>query len=154
MFGSCVGIFLSIWEEYVVSKDSDVLLFCLRTKIGAFLSIIGMVFPFFAIAYRIFFKENKKQLYAELILAQALTIIFGISLALITGIGGPGQKVGDLYYASWFAFVASLGSACSLHEELRKEEVVIDVVCKSSSDEDLKKLHTTNTKYIRMVHLT
>jgi hypothetical protein len=46
-------------------------------------------------------------------------LVFAVALAVITGIGGPGQSVGDLFYATWLAFLVSLGIAVSCYRELR-----------------------------------
>ena len=48
-----------------------------------------------------------------------LTGVFSVSLFLITGIGGPGQSVGDLYYGSWMAFLASLVASSSIYSDIK-----------------------------------
>jgi hypothetical protein len=55
----------------------------------------------------------------ELIVSCFLVLVFAVALAVITGIGGPGQSVGDLFYATWLAFLVSLGIAVSCYGELR-----------------------------------
>jgi hypothetical protein len=51
------------------------------------------------------------------------TIFFGVALVLIMGIGGPSQSVGDLLYASWLAFLVSLGIGMTCYEEINRDEL-------------------------------
>jgi hypothetical protein len=55
-----------------------------------------------------------------------LVFLFGAAVAMITGIGGPGQSVGDLYYSTWLAFWVSLGIFVSCFNELNEEEKEIE----------------------------
>lgn len=119
MFGSCVDIYLSVKDECKSTDDSVV--FCRRTLIGAWFSFTGMVVGSFSTLYRYFVtKPSMFQLRVEVILAGILSTLFAISLGLITGIGGPGQVVGDLYYASWLSFLVSLGATSNIFDEYRK----------------------------------
>ena len=40
-----------------------------------------------------------------------------MAVAVITTIGGPGQSPGDLYYATWLAFLLGFGASLSCYDE-------------------------------------
>ena len=123
MFGSCVDIYLSVKDECYSTDDSVV--FCRRTQIGAWLSFLGMVVGSFSALQRyLLTKPSMLQLRVEGILAGILSTLFAMSLGLITGIGGPGQVVGDLYYASWLSFLVSLGATSSIFDECRNLRIM------------------------------
>jgi len=52
-----------------------------------------------------------------------LVLLLGVAVALITGIGGPGQSVGDLFYGTWLAFLTSIGLVITCYEELRHADL-------------------------------
>ena len=52
---------------------------------------------------------RRVQSHVELCISIFLVLLFGAAVALVTGIGGPGQSVGDLYYSTWLSFWVSLG---------------------------------------------
>lgn len=123
MFGSCVDILISnrnICREAEDGDDTDI--FCKRTAAGAIFGFLGMASGFGAALYRFFFPTPSiNGLVGETIMSTILAIIFAFSLGMVTGIGGPGQAVGDLYYGSWLAFFAALGVAASLYAEVLKQ---------------------------------
>ena len=123
MFGSCIDIFLAVRQECKASEDiENNTTFCWRTQVGAALGLFGMIIGGTAALLRgINPKPSRSQLFIEASMAAILCALFAIGLGLITGIGGPGQIVGDLYYASWLAFMASLGATGSCYEEIRKK---------------------------------
>ena len=98
-------------------------IFCKRTEAGAVFGFIGMAAGFLAAVYRFFYPNPSiNGLIGETILSTVLAVIFAFSLGMVTGIGGPGQAVGDLYYGSWLAFFAALGVAGSLYAEVLKQK--------------------------------
>jgi len=123
MFGSCVDILMTIGSQCKAAEngdDTDV--FCKRTEAGAFFGFLGMAAGFLAAVYRFFIPSpSVKGLIAESVMSSVLALIFAFSLAMVTGIGGPGQAVGDLYYGSWLAFFAALGVASGLYVEVLKK---------------------------------
>ena len=56
-----------------------------------------------------------------------LIIVFGAGVAFVTGIGGPGQSVGDLYYSSWLAFGVSLGIFIACIDQVQQQEMEAQV---------------------------
>ncbi len=123
-FGSCVDILLSIGDQCQAAEQGDNTdIFCKRTEAGAIFGFIGMATGFLAAVCR-FFVPNPSinGLIGESIMSTILAIIFAFSLAMVTGIGGPGQAVGDLYYGSWLAFLAALGVAGGLYVEILKKK--------------------------------
>ena len=63
----------------------------------------------------------------EATLSLFLVMFFGIAVALITSIGGPGQSVGDLYYATWLAFWVCIGTFVSCCDEMKQEEMMVEI---------------------------
>jgi len=51
-----------------------------------------------------------------------LMLLFGVAVATITGIGGPGQSVGDMFYATWLTFLVTIGVVIVCYTEISKEE--------------------------------
>jgi choline-glycine betaine transporter len=127
MFGSCCDILLTIQDDCQSAVYGDtVSIFCQRTQIGAVIGFLGMASGFLAaIARYLNHSPSKDVLYTELLLSIFLTVMFAVSLGLITGIGGPGQAVGDLYYGSWLAFFAAMGATTGLYQEIKdaKEKI-------------------------------
>jgi len=138
MFGSCCDILLTVRDQCQAAAHGDeTATFCQRTIAGAIVGLVGMIAGTLAALFR-YLHPNPKGLNQifEALMATVLTILFSLSLALITGIGGPGQSVGDLYYGSWLAFLASLGVAVSLFSEFKNQDgKERNLVCKGSIDD-------------------
>ena len=154
IFGSCCDILLTVQDQCRAATHGDeIATFCERTVAGAILGFVGMAAGFSAAIFRYFYPNprGKKQLF-EAVMAATLTVLFALSLALITGIGGPGQSVGDLYYGSWLAFLTSLGVTTSLYTELQKKNGEGGVlVCSASSDDNESFLGDSMTPYSAMI---
>ena len=150
MFGSCCDILLSVRSQCQASVHGDATAtFCERTVAGAVLGFVGMAAGFFAAIFRYMYPFPQLDgLKIEAAMASILAVLFAISLALITGIGGPGQSVGDLYYGSWLAFLASLGVATSLYSEIRNQERDLD--CTMSSEENSVQGGAAASSYVCM----
>jgi hypothetical protein len=135
MFGSCVDILFTVRDQCKVAEEGDEInIFCQRTFAGAIFGFLGMAAGFFAAIYRFFFPSPSiNSLIGESIMSSILTIMFAFSLAMVTGIGGPGQAVGDLYYGSWLAFFAALGVTGSLYTEVMKKQIQESLLVSSDS---------------------
>ncbi len=97
--------------------------FCSRTKFAMLVSVVGVVSGWSVMASRmpccsISYKTRNR---AEAMLSVALVLLFGVAVALITSIGGPGQSVGDLYYSTWLAFWVSVGILVSCFDQIQGE---------------------------------
>ncbi len=141
MFGSCVDILLSVKDQCSAATHGDsTAIFCERTQWGAGLGFIGMAAGFLAAVFR-FFNPNPgvHGQTAEAVMSFILTVLFAMGLFLVTGIGGPGQSVGDLYYGSWMAFLASVFTTTNLYSEIKKSagrSGELALVCAGSSDDE------------------
>ena len=64
--------------------------------------------------FRKLLNRHRVPLGIELILSLVLSLLLGFNAALSTGVQGPATKVGNLYYASWGAFllVVRIGIGC------------------------------------------
>lgn len=79
---------------------------CYRTVFAIIAGVLGEVVAFIAAVFRIF--EIKHWIIVEASSAIFLAILYSFGAAYITGMSGPGQSVGDLYYATWLCFFISL----------------------------------------------
>mmetsp|Transcript_14424 Transcript_14424/g.20988 ORF Transcript_14424/g.20988 Transcript_14424/m.20988 type:complete len:130 (+) Transcript_14424:2-391(+) len=99
-----------------------------------------MAAGFSAALYRFFVpKPSIHGQTTEAAMSFILTGVFAVSLFLITGIGGPGQSVGDLYYGSWMAFLASLVASSSIYSDIKSNTSrsgELEFVCAGSSDDE------------------
>jgi len=80
--------------------------YCFRTKFAMVVGALAEILAFLAAMSRIF--KFKPFVLIETIVACILATSFIFGAALITGMSGPGQSVGDLYYATWIALFFSL----------------------------------------------
>ena len=98
--------------------------FCSRTRGTMILAALSWVAGWTVMLSRIFgwSVSQKTRTRAEASLSIILVIMFGIAVARITSIGGPGQRVGDLYYSTWLAFWVSVGIFVSCYDQMKQEE--------------------------------
>lgn len=104
--------------------------FCSRTVFALMVSLVGMAVGGVVVLTRVSISllcnaafPFRIRSHVEMIIASFLVLVFGVALALITGIGGPGQSVGDLYYATWLAFLVSLLIGITCYSEIRRDEL-------------------------------
>lgn len=80
--------------------------FCSRTVFAIMVSLVGIAIAGVVVLTRVSITlccpafPSRIRSHVEMIIACFLVLVFGVAVALITGIGGPGQSVGDLYYAT------------------------------------------------------
>ncbi|KAI2498289.1 hypothetical protein MHU86_16216 [Fragilaria crotonensis] len=109
---------------------SGAVTFCSRTVISMAVAFAGMLISGLIAAVRVLITTTcpnaKGRLMAdvEMVASVFLVLLFGPPVALITGIGGPGQSVGDLFYATWLAFLVALGLVVACFEEIARVETV------------------------------
>jgi hypothetical protein len=130
-----LGASFHIWHNIQDSctlediESSGAIDFCSRTVFAIIVSLVGMAVAGAVTLTRVLVKwccpgfYPHVQSHVEMILSAFLVLLFGVALAFITGIGGPGQSVGDLFYWSWLAFLVSLGLGMACHGEIKKDEV-------------------------------
>jgi hypothetical protein len=103
--------------------------FCARTKLAIGIAGTGILCGWAVTISRILGCPipERFRTHIEMGISVILIIVFGVGLAFITGIGGPGQSVGDLFYSSWIAFVVSLGVFIACVEQLQQQEMADQV---------------------------
>jgi hypothetical protein len=99
--------------------------FCSRTIFAMVVAIIGVASGWLVMGSRILNCPISHRMRAriEAGISIFLVLVFGTAVALITSIGGPGQSVGDLYYATWLAFWVCIGIFVSCHDQMKQEEM-------------------------------
>lgn len=135
-----LGAGLHIWHTIAgncgfdeITYGADV--FCSRTVLAIFVSLAGMFVGGLVVLSRCFAllfprcKCGRVQAHIEMLVSIFLVLLFGAAVAIVTGIGGPGQVVGDLYYSTWLAFWVSLGIFVSCESEVRSYQTVPGVDC-------------------------
>lgn len=144
-----LGASMHIWHTIAGNCEFDEITlgaatFCSRTILAIIISLTGMLVGGLVVLVRLFVNIfavcqcSRVQTHIEMLISIFLVFLFGVSVALITGIGGPGQTVGDLYYSIWLAFWVSLGIFISCFNELREEEKDIERSFRLANEGDNK----------------
>jgi hypothetical protein len=128
-----LGASLHIWHTISDNCEFDeitlgAVTFCSRTVLAITVSLTGMLVGGLVVLTRILImicpncRCARFQSHVEMLISLFLVFLFVAAVALITGIGGPGQSVGDLYYSTWGAFWVSIGIFVSCYRQLNEEE--------------------------------
>lgn len=102
--------------------------FCSRTILAITVALTGLVVGSVVVLSRFLLSLcpscgcQRIQAHVEMLTSLFLVFLFIAAVALITGIGGPGQSVGDLYYSTWLAFWVSLSTFVSCFRQLNEED--------------------------------
>lgn len=83
---------------------------CIAGLVALTRILITMFWPTFSINVRA---------HVEMLVSFLLVLLFGMAVVLITGIGGPGQSVGDMYYSTWLCFFVTIGLAVACLDQIR-----------------------------------
>jgi hypothetical protein len=145
-----LGASLHIWNTISGNCEIDQIsfssvTFCSKTVLAILVSITGILIGVLVVLVRMFLHAYPRcrckriQSHVELLISMFLVLLFGAALALITGIGGPGQSVGDLYYSTWLAFWVSLWIFVTCYSELQEEEGVELNVCSVGDSANMHK---------------
>ena len=100
--------------------------FCSKTLFAISISLIGMFVAGSVALTRILMTmfwptfSIKIRCYVEMIVSFIMMLLFGMAVVLITGIGGPGQSVGDMYYSTWLCFFVTIGLVLVCLEQIRQ----------------------------------
>lgn len=132
-----LGASLHIWHTISENCEFDEITlgavsFCSRTILAIVVSLTGMLVGSLVILCRILLilcpvcRCGRFQAHIEMIISLFLMFLFVAAVALITGIGGPGQSVGDLYYSTWVAFWVSLGIFVSCYNQVNDKEAELE----------------------------
>eukprot|EP00548_Thalassiothrix_antarctica_P010150 CAMPEP_0194163504 /NCGR_PEP_ID=MMETSP0152-20130528/80078_1 /TAXON_ID=1049557 /ORGANISM="Thalassiothrix antarctica, Strain L6-D1" /LENGTH=623 /DNA_ID=CAMNT_0038873503 /DNA_START=639 /DNA_END=2510 /DNA_ORIENTATION=- len=105
--------------------------FCSRTVLAIVVSFTGMIASALIAVMRVIFTMRtftkaiiRLRAHLEMIVSLFLVLLFAAALALITGIGGPGESVGDLFYGTWLAFLIAIVLVQSCFDEIRQVDEV------------------------------
>jgi len=84
--------------------------FCQAVNLGLALGCCGTALVLMIIGLvAVLGKENpNKFLQIEIIVGVILSILYAVAVAFITGPGGPGSTIGNLYYSTWISFLFSV----------------------------------------------
>jgi hypothetical protein len=129
ILGASLHIWLSIADncDAEIEEDLEDLseTFCGRTKIALGVAVTGILCGWLCTGSRVLGCPITKRYRTkiETCLSIFLIIVYGTGVALLTGMGGPGQSVGDLFYSSWLSFVVSLGIFVTSIENLQNQEI-------------------------------
>jgi hypothetical protein len=132
-----LGAALHIWHTISDNCDFDeitsgAVTFCSRTVLAIIVALTGMLVGGLVVIARLLVAVcpmcqcKRIQAHVEMLISMFLVLLFGAAVALITGIGGPGQSVGDLYYSTWLAFFVSIGIFLSCYDQIQKEDIVLE----------------------------
>jgi hypothetical protein len=105
---------------------SGAVTFCARTVFAIVVAFTGMFVSGFVAFFRFLYASfchsstTRSRAHVEMVISLFLVMLFGAAVGLITGIGGPGQSVGDMFYATWLAFLVAIGLMLVTFEEVRR----------------------------------
>jgi hypothetical protein len=129
-----LGAAAHIWYKISSScadeeNEAGTVTFCSRTIFSMVVALTGVLMGCLVLLARIlsFPSNNRVRIHFEAAISVFLVLFFGVSVALITGIGGPGQSVGDLYYSSWLAFWVCIGIGISCYDQIKIDEMEVEV---------------------------
>lgn len=128
-----LGASLHIWNTISDNCEFDEITqgsvtFCSRTVLAITVSLTGMLVGSLVVLGRVIVAAcscgsiARIQSHIEMVISLFLVFLFIAAVALITGIGGPGQSVGDLYYSTWLAFWVAIGIFTACLNELRDDD--------------------------------
>ena len=93
-------------EDESIYEDDFHLSFCRRTKFALYAGYIAFAISVLLLITRI--PDFRHLAILELITSFSMALLFTLGTYFITGINGPGQVVGDLYYATWGVLTFSI----------------------------------------------
>lgn len=104
------------------------------------------VFAWDVIRYATSPGHTRIPLWCEFLLSFSLSILLGLNSVFVTGVQGPASTVGNLYYASWLAFLLCLRISLGCLEELYDIETNANSgVCKVDNQSDASSIPPTQT---------
>jgi hypothetical protein len=129
-----LGAALHVWHTIADNCDLDeitsgAVTFCSRTVLAIVVSLAGMLVGGLVVLGRILVMlcggcgciGPRTQAHVEMIVSMFLVLLFSATVALVTGIGGPGQSVGDLFFSTWLSFGVALGIFVQCEAQVRKD---------------------------------
>eukprot|EP00565_Helicotheca_tamesis_P005057 CAMPEP_0185723566 /NCGR_PEP_ID=MMETSP1171-20130828/368_1 /TAXON_ID=374046 /ORGANISM="Helicotheca tamensis, Strain CCMP826" /LENGTH=307 /DNA_ID=CAMNT_0028391287 /DNA_START=117 /DNA_END=1040 /DNA_ORIENTATION=+ len=78
----------------------------------------GVIGCFFSIIAALGTVTNKVSLTIEALISTMLFIFYCVGAAVVTGVGGPGEFVGNLYFATWSGFLLTISLSISSIKEI------------------------------------
>lgn len=147
-----LGASSHVWYNIAETCNSDDIeggeqIFCSRTRFAQLVAVVGVISGWSVMGSRILgcSISGKTRSRVEGVLSIMLVGVFGVAVALITSIGGPGQSVGDLYYSTWLSFWVSMGIFVSCFDQMKQEELAAEAA-RSRTEND-------ETRYVDMAAL-
>jgi uncharacterized protein YxeA len=129
-----LGAAMHIWHSIggnCTDEDNQAgaIAFCSRTVFAIVVALTGMCMGLFVLLVRglKWPFTNRIRIHVEAVISSFLVLLFGVAVALITSIGGPGQSVGDLYYSTWLAFWVCIGIFVNCYDQIKLEEMEMEV---------------------------
>jgi len=129
-----LGAALHIWHTIADNCEFDeitsgAVTFCSRTVLAIVVSLAGMLVGGLVVLGRLLVAVGwcscvgpRTQAHVEMVVAIFLVLLFSATVALITGIGGPGQSVGDLYFSTWLSFAVAVGIFVHCEAQVRNDK--------------------------------
>ena len=96
---------------------------CKRTALAVSLGTIGTIFALIIIGLKIF---ANAPFVMEVLTSFFLFFAWAIGIGFITGEGGPGAPIGNLYHFSWFTFLSTFAIGSSCYEDYAAAKAVME----------------------------
>jgi len=128
ILGAACHIWHTISDQCdIVEIQNSAITFCSRTILSMFVASTGMMVAALVVFVRVLlplrYLSSRSRAHCETVLSIFLVFLFGAASGMITGIGGPGQSVGDLYYSTWLSFWVSIGIFVTCYDQIKLEEL-------------------------------
>ena len=144
IFGAGYHIWHNISDTCTLTDiQSGAVTFCSRTIFAIAVSCTGMFVAGLVTLCRVvlsvscpLFFSRRARAHVEMVASVFLMLLFGFAVATITGIGGPGQSVGDMFYSTWLNFLVSIGLVLICFQEIRVEDHQHDLRVREEMDTD------------------
>jgi hypothetical protein len=129
IFGAGIHIWFNTKKACTLEDlEGSAVTFCSRTIFAIVVSLTGMVVGGLVSFVRMLFllccatSLIRVRAHVEMVISVFLVLLFGVAVAFITGIGGPGQSVGDMFYSTWLAFFIAIFVGMTCVREIVKQD--------------------------------
>ncbi|CAB9510146.1 expressed unknown protein [Seminavis robusta] len=127
ILGAALHIWHSISDQCDIEFRNSALTFCSRTVLAMIIAATGITISGTVVFIRVLvptrFLSTRSRAHCEAVTSIFLMLLYGVGTAMVTGIGSPGQSVGDLYYSTWLAFIVSIGIFISCYDQIKVAEL-------------------------------
>lgn len=106
--------------------------FCWRTSFSLYAGLVLTVLSIVVSAMLVL--KSKYVIWFQNIVGSSFAVLFTFGAGWITGMGGPAESVGDLYYSTWLAYAVSVAISSSWIKTILKDRFWMNGTSKTEND--------------------